>query len=136
MALKTSAASGATEVAIAELQAILDRKKGLLRAKEDELERRLSLLKARQDALVQENGGVDVRATDRMELNVGGVPVRATRATLTRYNGSKLAALFSGRWEKKLLRDRQGRVFLDVHPGCFRKIVDFLNMLAIAGIVR
>ena len=133
MALKTSAASGATEVAIAELQAILDRKKGLLRAKEDELERRLSLLKARQDALVQENGGVDVRATDRMELNVGGVPVRATRATLTRYNGSKLAALFSGRWEKKLLRDRQGRVFLDVHPGCFRKIVDFLNMLAIAG---
>ena len=117
-------ASNATELAITELQVTLDRKKSLLRAKEDEIDARLAFLKKNQEALAQENGGGDVRNTDRIDMNVGGVLVRASRATLTRFKGSRLAALFSGRWENKLIRDRQGRVFLDVHPGCFRKIVD------------
>lgn len=45
----------------------------------------------------------------------------ALRATLTRVPGSRLAKLFSGNWDKKLLRDRQGRVFLDANPSCFIK---------------
>mmetsp|Transcript_19548 Transcript_19548/g.46883 ORF Transcript_19548/g.46883 Transcript_19548/m.46883 type:complete len:159 (-) Transcript_19548:142-618(-) len=46
--------------------------------------------------------------------------------------GTKLEALFSGRWDKKLQRDSHGHIFLDVNPVCFRAIVDYLNELAIS----
>jgi hypothetical protein len=44
-----------------------------------------------------------------------------------------LEALFSGRWDKKLLRDNCGRIFLDVNPKAFRAIVDWLNVLVISS---
>ena len=54
------------------------------------------------------------------------------RETLTQLKGTRLEALFSGRWENVLLRDAKKRIFLDVSPSCFKKIVDFLNLLKIA----
>jgi hypothetical protein len=56
-----------------------------------------------------------------------------TRATLTLFKGTRFEALFSGRWEDKLLRDPEGRIFLDVHPGCFKKIVDWHTRYKMAG---
>ena len=41
--------------------------------------------------------------------------------------------MFSGRWDKKLLRDSHGRIFLDVDPTCFRAIVDYLNEILISS---
>ena len=46
--------------------------------------------------------------------------------------GTRLEALFSGRWDKKLQRDNSGRIFLDVNPVCFQAIVDYLNELVIS----
>ena len=34
--------------------------------------------------------------------------------------------MFSGRWEDRLERDSEGRVFLDYNPYCFGKILDYL----------
>eukprot|EP00979_Chaetoceros_neogracilis_P002509 scaffold433_cov260-Chaetoceros_neogracile.AAC.36 len=42
---------------------------------------------------------------------------------------SRLEALFSGRWENQLLRDDQGRVFMDVDPKSFKKILEYLYMV-------
>ena len=36
-------------------------------------------------------------------------------------------------WGKRLLRDRDGRIFLDVNPTCFRAVVDDLNERKIAS---
>ena len=57
----------------------------------------------------------------------------ARRDTLTIVSGSRLEALFSGRWENQLLRDAKGRVFMDVEPLVFRKILEYLYMLKVAG---
>ena len=46
------------------------------------------------------------------------------RETLTKIKGSRLEALFSGRWENKLLRDEQGRVFIDMDICFFKKIME------------
>ena len=39
-----------------------------------------------------------------------------------------VCAQLAARWEKKLLRDKKGRVFLDVNSQCFVKILDFHNL--------
>ena len=49
-----------------------------------------------------------------------------TRYTLTLIKGTRLEALFSGRWDKILPREKDGRVFLDVNPNCFGSMVDYL----------
>jgi len=41
--------------------------------------------------------------------------------------------LFSGIYEKKLPRDREGRIFLDLCPDEFQAIVDYLNELSISS---
>lgn len=38
-----------------------------------------------------------------------------------------MAAMFSGRWEKCLDHDSQGRIFLDFDPYCFENILMFLR---------
>lgn len=43
--------------------------------------------------------------------------------------------MFSGRWEDRLERDSEGRVFLDYNPYCFEKILDFLWALQVSQLV-
>ena len=50
-----------------------------------------------------------------------------TRNTLTHIKGTRLEALFSGRWDNRLPRDKEGRVFLDFNTKCFWAMVDYLN---------
>ena len=55
-----------------------------------------------------------------------------TSYTLIQIKGTRLEALFSGRWVKLLSRDINGRVFMDINPKCFGSVVDYLNELKIA----
>ena len=52
-----------------------------------------------------------------------------TRATLTRLRTSTLAIMFSGRWEHRLTRDEQGRIFLDFNPVLFRHLLEQLRFI-------
>ena len=79
------------------------------------------------------NGNSDAADDDLVEINAGGTIIDAKRSTLTQMTGTRLEALCSGRWEKKLQRDNQGRIFLDVNPKCFRAIVDYLNEILISS---
>lgn len=67
-----------------------------------------------------------------VELNVGGVDMDVLRADLVRAEESVLSLVFGGRWEGRMPRDSRGRVFVDVSPSVFRKIVGFLVKLGIA----
>ena len=82
-----------------------------------------------QDNLRQKNGGINTEPFDIITLNVSGTEMFARRDTLTIVRGSRLEAIFSGRWENKLLRDAKGRVFIDMDPLTFRKILEYLYML-------
>ena len=106
---------------------------GSLQAKASEVRERREALKQRRAALAEQNGLTDVKGTDRLTINVGGSRVRVPRSTVTQIPDTILEALFSGRWDQKLLRDQKGRIFLDLPPRCFRKIVNFLNLLKISG---
>ena len=104
-----------------------------LRTRSSELDARKAALGARRSALAADNGGGDVRPSDRIKLNVGGCRVVTTRDTLTLFPGTRLGALFSGRWESRLQRDRNGRIFMDVNPTAFKKILDFHQFAKIAS---
>jgi len=86
-----------------------------------------------------ENGNMNASDNDLIEINAAGKIIAAKRGTLCHLKGMKnltkgtrFEALFSGRWDKKLLRDGSGRIFLDVNGDCFQAIVDWLNLRAIS----
>ena len=101
------------------------------REERQRLEAKQLSLQARRDELTNLNGNVAATGGDKLKLNVGGANVTALRETLTIFPDSKLAALFSGRWDKKLQRDGKGRIFLDLNPVCFKKILDCLKLFKI-----
>lgn len=70
---------------------------------------------------------------DVIELNVGGQPMSTTRAVLCSAEGSLLAGMFSGNFEQGHKRDKDGRVFLDVDPPLFAKILSFLRLSRISS---
>ena len=76
---------------------------------------------------------LDVSANDYLEINAGGKIIEVKRATLMQLQGSKLEALFSGRWDKKLVKDSNGRLFFDVNSECFQAIVDYMMELALSS---
>jgi len=71
---------------------------------------------------------------DVLRLNVGGDSSFATtRKTLTCLGHSRLAELFSGRWDSALPRDEAGRIFLDFDPVQFRALLDWLGDVCRTG---
>lgn len=90
---------------------------------------RFNQLEETKVTTVAEYGDEDVTDDDLIEINAGGKVVVARRGTLTQWKGTRMEALFSGRWDKKLLRDRDDRIFLDVNSDCFQAIVVYLNEL-------
>ncbi|KAL7493567.1 hypothetical protein ACHAWT_002579 [Skeletonema menzelii] len=80
-----------------------------------------------------ENGNLNVSDNDIIEINVGGKIIAAKRGVLCQWKGTRLEALFSGRWDKMLERDSGGRTFLDLNGDCFQVIVDYMNELAISS---
>lgn len=94
-----------------------------LRQKGKAVRERYAKLK-KDDCLVT---GKEVTNLDMLELNVGGTSLFVKREVLTQFPESGIAELFSGRWEDQLLRDENSRIFLDVHPEAFKRIVGFLQ---------
>ena len=69
---------------------------------------------------------------DIIELNVGGQTMATRRSTLCQVEGSLLAPMFGGRWKGNMMRDKDGRFFLDFNPKYFGFILDYLRAKAIA----
>jgi hypothetical protein len=88
-----------------------------------------------QDALTYKHGGEHTKPSDIICLNVRGTELFARRGTLTVVKGSRLEALFSGRWENRLLRDGKGRVFMDIDPAMFNNILEYLYTVKISDVM-
>ncbi|KAL7464241.1 hypothetical protein ACHAXS_004582 [Conticribra weissflogii] len=129
---KIEKANSQLQSAKAELLRDLDAQLDILDAKEKRLKERLSVLNDLKAKTFAENGNTDAHDDDLIEINSGGKIVAARRSTLTQLKDTRLEALFSGRWDEKLPRDRDGRIFFDINPTCFQAIVDYLNELAIS----
>lgn len=105
-----------------------------LKEAEAELLNRLQEFEERKrNSAAVSDGSEYVRDDDIVEINAGGKIIAARRSTLCQLKGTRLEALFSGRWDKKLQRDGSGRIFLDVNGDCFQAIVDFLNEMIISS---
>jgi hypothetical protein len=104
-----------------------------LQDKERQLLDRLHKLEEEKFQTATVNGNVDISNDDLLEINAGGKIIAVKRGTLTQMHGSRIEAMFSGRWDKKLIRDGSGRIFLDVNGDCFQAIVDYLNEAAISS---
>ena len=72
-------------------------------------------LREDQDALAAENGVIDVDGSEILDINAGGIIISVTRDTLTQIKGKRLEALFSRQWYKRLPRDKDGKMFLDIN---------------------
>lgn len=82
---------------------------------------------------IQKLHGADVVEPNAiLRLNVGGKKREVRRSTLTLVENSRLAAMFSGRWDKALRRDDTGRIFVDDNPKCFDKIITSLQHRKVA----
>lgn len=93
---------------------------------EQRIKVRLEEQNKKKQKLTQACGDVDATDEDLVEINAGGKVITTKRAILTQLKGTRLESLFSGRWDKELQRDNNGRIFLDVNPVCFQLILDFL----------
>ena len=111
----------------------LDNEISTLDKRETVLNERLLELDRKKHEFAQAHGNLDAADDHLIEINAGGKTVVAKRSTLTQIQGSRMAALFSGRWDKKVMRDCHGRIFLDVDPTCFQAIVDYLNEMTISS---
>ena len=97
------------------------------------LNERVQELNRNKHEIAQANGNLNVTGDDLVEINAGGKIIVAKRSTLIQIQGSRMEALFSGRWDKKVARDCHGRFFLDIDPTCFQAIVDYLNEMTISS---
>ncbi|KAL3797591.1 hypothetical protein ACHAW5_003310 [Stephanodiscus triporus] len=104
-----------------------------LSQRESKLNKRLNELNRKKHDIAHKNGNIDATDGDLVEINAGGTIVVAKQFTLTQIKGTRLEGLFSGRWDKMLQRDSNGRIFLDVNTTCFQAIVDYLNEMLISS---
>eukprot|EP00743_Colponemidia_sp_Colp-15_P008877 GILK01009687.1.p1 GENE.GILK01009687.1~~GILK01009687.1.p1 ORF type:complete len:231 (-),score=40.05 GILK01009687.1:122-775(-) len=99
-----------------------------VRDKIEELRLKELALEQREQALLDEKKmmqSVIGRIDEVVDVNVGGGKFTTARSTLCRFEGTKLEAMFSGRW--KMALDREGRVFIDRDPKFFGTILNFLR---------
>ena len=89
---------------------------------------RMTELNERKQKAVAAYGNIYAAADDLVEVNAGGRVISVEhRSILTQLVGTRIETIFSGRWDKKLLRDSNGVIFLDLNPDCFQAIVDYLG---------
>ena len=101
--------------------------------KEKRVRGKLHSIEEKKQKYATEYGTLDVKDDDVIEINAGGKIIAARRGTLCQLKGTRMEGLFCGRWEKKLLRDSSGRIFLDVNGDVFQVIVDWLNQRSISS---
>ncbi|EJK77995.1 hypothetical protein THAOC_00131, partial [Thalassiosira oceanica] len=105
----------------------------LLNAEKEKIASRFEALDARKRALAEQWGTLNASPEDWVEVNCGGRVISARRGTLCQLEGTNFGAVFSGAYEKKLPRDRDGRIFLDLCPDELQTIVDYLAELSISS---
>jgi hypothetical protein len=122
----------AASTAIEELDEMLGSSLKKINNEHQALKNRHKHIIDRQEALTYQHGGEHSKPSDIICLNLRGTELFASRNTLTVVKGSRVEALFSGRWEDQLLRDESGRIFMDVDPAMFKKILEYLYMVKIS----
>eukprot|EP00747_Dinoflagellata_sp_TGD_P100972 gnl/TRDRNA2_/TRDRNA2_168204_c0_seq1.p1 gnl/TRDRNA2_/TRDRNA2_168204_c0~~gnl/TRDRNA2_/TRDRNA2_168204_c0_seq1.p1 ORF type:complete len:677 (+),score=130.89 gnl/TRDRNA2_/TRDRNA2_168204_c0_seq1:194-2032(+) len=97
-----------------------------------EISRNLSLGVPQAKTVIAPNG-VPIMTTSPANdtivmLNIGGeVLLEVQRSTLMVFEGSHLANLFAGQWERQLPRDFKGRIFFDCRADAFVPLLEFLR---------
>lgn len=81
----------------------------------------------KEKASSQSRVAAAIEDDDIIYLNVGGVTFASNMSTLCQVPGSFLAPMFSGRWEDSLKKDKEGNVFLNFNPNCFKLILNYLR---------
>ncbi len=108
---------------------ISKRKKAII-----EIQARQRDITTRYRTVLQQNKWRTQEASDSdiIVLNIGGTEMFARRDTLTIVEGSRLETLFSGQWDEKLNRDALGRVFMEMNPDAFKKILEYLYVFKLS----
>ncbi|CEM21294.1 unnamed protein product [Vitrella brassicaformis CCMP3155] len=103
------------------------------RAGIDEVDNEVRRTKAGVIDLVQSRGGRwaadsadDCGGGENVHINAGGEAFTVPRRFFRSLEGTLVAETFSSRWHDGLLRDSEGRVFLDLHPPAFESFVNEL----------
>jgi len=130
--MKTNTKKHAASTALEDLDQMLGSSLKKINNEHQALKDRNKDIIDRQEALAYQHGGEHAKPSDIICLNVRGTEIFARRDTITVVKGSRLEALFSGRWENQLLRDESGRVFIDVDPDMFKKILEYLYTVKIS----
>ncbi|CEM01874.1 unnamed protein product [Vitrella brassicaformis CCMP3155] len=82
------------------------------------------------DELLSLHGASDGSAAsgdDQLDLNVGGRSFTVRRKDVTRPDGSVMASLFGGKWDRRLPRDDKQRIFIDADPRAFEVILSKMS---------
>ena len=106
-----------------DLKSALQNESLRMKSQRQDLESREKRLTDEKTKMMQ----IDNKSDDVISLNVGGESMTCLRSTLCQIDGSLLATMFSGRWEDRLTKDKDGNVFLDYDPECFKFILNYLR---------
>lgn len=107
--------------AVTHLHNLLQTKEKELKEREADFARRVKIFESTNPSMGSDN--------DVIQLNVGGrTHIAVLRSLLTQFEGSMLAAKFSGRWDDSMEKDRDGNIFLDQDPDNFMILIDYLRM--------
>eukprot|EP00574_Skeletonema_japonicum_P013878 CAMPEP_0201716398 /NCGR_PEP_ID=MMETSP0593-20130828/2375_1 /ASSEMBLY_ACC=CAM_ASM_000672 /TAXON_ID=267983 /ORGANISM="Skeletonema japonicum, Strain CCMP2506" /LENGTH=336 /DNA_ID=CAMNT_0048206189 /DNA_START=1051 /DNA_END=2061 /DNA_ORIENTATION=+ len=107
--------------AVTHLHNLLQTKERKLIEREADFARRVKLFESTNPSMGNDN--------DVIQLNVGGrTNIAVLRSLLTQFEGSMLAAKFSGRWDDSMEKDRDGNIFVDQDPDNFMILIDYLRM--------
>eukprot|EP00811_Abedinium_folium_P008477 NODE_17834_length_923_cov_15.129397.p1 GENE.NODE_17834_length_923_cov_15.129397~~NODE_17834_length_923_cov_15.129397.p1 ORF type:complete len:237 (+),score=31.74 NODE_17834_length_923_cov_15.129397:3-713(+) len=68
---------------------------------------------------------------DIISINAGGANFQARRSTLCQVESSMLAVMFSGRWDKSIMYDNEGSVFIETSPPVFEAVLSHLRTLSL-----
>jgi len=93
------------------LNTMANQLKTLAQKQAQELEQQNKQLQQEKTALEKEKQYMkkfQVSDDDIVDINVGGKGFSTTRSNLCRFPGSKLEAMFSGRWNMKLDKKKKG----------------------------
>lgn len=102
-------------------EALLAKRRKLLEVREEELRKSVERLEKEKNSL-----GCG-KASDVIQLNVGGTLMATLRKTLTYIEDSMLAAQFSGRWDNSIEKDKDGIFFIDQPIDIFLPMIDFIR---------
>jgi K+ channel tetramerisation domain. len=113
----------------------LQQKMAQINLDRDNINRRHNILMSRKKKLFQDEVTTSNKVSDSdiIKLNVRGRELYARRDTLTAVKGSRLQKLFSGYWDRRLLIDDDGYVFMDVDPMLFVKLLEYLYIIKLTS---